>query len=108
LWFDRYWKLIEQIHSHIALLQPASLKVSFLPDYHNIGLVLKHSTILALAALADLHAAFAPSHSESSRRYRDALTEIVSISSTFAPDDFPHLGLMLSVCGLNDALASTI
>ncbi|KAJ7230929.1 hypothetical protein C8J57DRAFT_188143 [Mycena rebaudengoi] len=75
LWFERYWKLIEQIHSHIALLQPASLKVSFIPDYHNIGLVLKISTIFALAALADLHAIFAPSHPESSRRYRDALTE---------------------------------
>ncbi|KAJ7273055.1 hypothetical protein C8J57DRAFT_264972 [Mycena rebaudengoi] len=60
LWFDRYWKLIEQIHSHIGLLQPAALKVLFIPDYHIVGLVLKHSTILALAALADLHAIFAP------------------------------------------------
>ncbi|KAJ7273059.1 hypothetical protein C8J57DRAFT_1467454 [Mycena rebaudengoi] len=98
LWFDRYWKLIEQIHSHIGLLQPAALKVSFIPDYHIVGLVLKHSTILALAALADLHAIFAPSHPESSRRYRDALTETVSISSTFSSDDFQYLGPILSLC----------
>ncbi|KAJ7240570.1 hypothetical protein C8J57DRAFT_1478182 [Mycena rebaudengoi] len=100
LWFDRYWKLIEQIHSHIALLQPASLKVSFIPEYHNVGLVLKLSTIFALAALADLHAIFAPSHPESSRRYRDALTEIVSISSTFSESsaDFQSLSPILSLC----------
>jgi hypothetical protein len=108
LWFDGYWKLIEQIHSHIALLQPASLKVSFIPDYHTTGLALDLSTILALAALANLHATFAPSHSESSRRYRDTVCEIVNISSTFAPDDFQYLGPILSVRGLNDALASTI
>ncbi|KAJ7272912.1 hypothetical protein C8J57DRAFT_262037 [Mycena rebaudengoi] len=98
LWFERYWKLIEQIHSHIALLQPASLMVSFIPDYRTIGLSLKLSTILALAALANLHATFAPSHSESSRRYRDAITEIVSISSTFTPGDFQFLTPILSLC----------
>ncbi|KAJ7272873.1 hypothetical protein C8J57DRAFT_1467307 [Mycena rebaudengoi] len=97
LWFERYWNLIEQIHSHIGLLQPASLKVSFIPDYHTIGLALKLSMIVALAALADLHATFAPSHSESSRRYRDAITEIVSISSTFTPDDFQFLAPILSL-----------
>ncbi|KAJ7243932.1 hypothetical protein C8J57DRAFT_1476916 [Mycena rebaudengoi] len=96
LWFDRYWKLIEQIHSHIGLLQPAALKVSYIPDYHNVGLSLKHSMILALAALADLHAIFAPSHPESSRRYRGALTEIVSISSTFSSDDFQYRSPSLS------------
>jgi hypothetical protein len=108
LWFDGYWKLIDQIHSHIGLLQPAALKVSFIPDYRTIGLALKFSTILALAALADLHATFAPSHSESSRRYRDAITEIVSISSTFALDDLQYLSTILSVRGRNNALACTI
>ncbi|KAJ7272903.1 hypothetical protein C8J57DRAFT_1225229 [Mycena rebaudengoi] len=98
LWFDRYWKLIEQIHSHIGRLQPAVLKVSFIPDYHTTELALKHAMILTLAALTDLHAIFAPSHLESSRRYRDALTEIVSISSTFASDDFQYLGPILSLC----------
>ncbi|KAJ7272876.1 hypothetical protein C8J57DRAFT_1467309 [Mycena rebaudengoi] len=98
LWFERYWNLIEQIHSHIGLLQPASLKVSFIPDYHTIGLALKLSMILALAALADLYATFAPSHPGSSRRYRDAITEIVSISSTFAADDFQYLSTILSLC----------
>ncbi|KAJ7240574.1 hypothetical protein C8J57DRAFT_1371434, partial [Mycena rebaudengoi] len=55
-------------------------------------------TILALAALADLHAIFAPSHPESSRRYRDTLTEITSISSTLSPDDFQCLSPILSLC----------
>ncbi|KAJ7289907.1 hypothetical protein C8J57DRAFT_1494318 [Mycena rebaudengoi] len=96
LWFERYWKLIDQIHSHIGLLQPAILKVSFIPDYHSVGLVLKLSTIIALTALVDLHAAFAPSHSESSRRYRDALIEIVNISSTFTSNDFQYLTPVLS------------
>ncbi|KAJ7274943.1 hypothetical protein C8J57DRAFT_1466812 [Mycena rebaudengoi] len=97
-WFDRYGKLIEQIHSHIGLLQPAVLKASFLPEYHTVELALKLSTILALAALADLHATFAPSHLESSRRYRNTLIEIVSISSKFASDDFQYLGTILSLC----------
>ncbi|KAJ7272907.1 hypothetical protein C8J57DRAFT_1506486 [Mycena rebaudengoi] len=107
-WFDRYWKLIEQIHSHIGFLQPAVLKTSFLPEYHTVELALELSTILALAALADLHGTFAPSHPESSRRYQDTLIEIVSISSTFASDDFQYLGTILSVRGLNDALTCTI
>ncbi|KAJ7272910.1 hypothetical protein C8J57DRAFT_1715239 [Mycena rebaudengoi] len=97
-WFGRYWKLIAQIHSHIGLLQPAILKTSFIPEYHTVELALKLSTVLALAALADLHGTFAPSHPESSRRYRDILIEIVSISSTFASDDFQHLGTILSLC----------
>ncbi|KAJ7273054.1 hypothetical protein C8J57DRAFT_264975 [Mycena rebaudengoi] len=102
-WSERYWKLIELLHSHIGHLQSAILKVSF--SANSTGLVLKHSTILALAALADLHATFAPSHRESSRRYRSVLTEIVSISSTFSSDDFQYLGPILSVRGLHDALA---
>ncbi|KAJ7272870.1 hypothetical protein C8J57DRAFT_260749 [Mycena rebaudengoi] len=97
-WFGRYWKLIKSLHSHIGHLQSAVLKVSFNPDYHSTGLVLKLSTIFALAALADLHAAFAPSHPESSRRYRDTLIEIVSVSSTFASDDFQSLTPILSLC----------
>ncbi|KAJ7278832.1 hypothetical protein C8J57DRAFT_149075 [Mycena rebaudengoi] len=97
-WFDRYWKLIEQIHSHIGFLEPAFLKVSFLPDYHTVELVLGLSTILALTALADLHATFAPSHPESSRRYRDTVSEIVSISGTFSSDDFQYLAPILSLC----------
>ncbi|KAJ7272920.1 hypothetical protein C8J57DRAFT_262241 [Mycena rebaudengoi] len=98
LWFDRYWKLIEQIHSHIALLQPAALKVSFIPDYHTVELALELSTILALAALADLHATFAPAHPKSSRHYHDTLIEIVGISSTFTSDDFQFLTPILSLC----------
>ncbi|KAJ7273052.1 hypothetical protein C8J57DRAFT_1715348 [Mycena rebaudengoi] len=98
LWFEQYWKLIEPLHLHIGHLESTALKVSFIPDYHNIGLSLKHCTILALAALADLHANFAHSHPESSRRYRDALAEIVSISSTFSSDDFQYLGPILSLC----------
>ncbi|KAJ7272899.1 hypothetical protein C8J57DRAFT_261746 [Mycena rebaudengoi] len=98
LWFQRYWILIEHIHSHLGLLESAVLKVSFLPSYHTTGLVLKLSSILALAALADLHATFAPSHPESSRRYRDTVFEIVSISSSFTSDDFQYLDPILSLC----------
>ncbi|KAJ7261922.1 hypothetical protein C8J57DRAFT_1719543 [Mycena rebaudengoi] len=98
LWFARYWELIEQIHSHLGLLQPAVLKASFLPEYHTVELGLELSTILTLTALADLHATFAPSHLESSRRYRETLIEIVSISSAFASDDFQYLGTILSLC----------
>jgi hypothetical protein len=108
LWFGRYWKLIKPLHLHIGHLQSAVLKVSFSANYYSAGLVLKLSTILALAALADLHATFTPSHPESSRRYRDTLIKIVSVSSTFASDDFQSLTPILSVRGLNDALASII
>ncbi|KAJ7242074.1 hypothetical protein C8J57DRAFT_1558352 [Mycena rebaudengoi] len=98
LWFGRYWKLIKPLHLHIGHLQSAVLKVSFSANYYSAGLVLKLSTILALAALADLHATFTPSHPESSRRYRDTLIKIVSVSSTFASDDFQSLTPILSLC----------
>ncbi|KAJ7272867.1 hypothetical protein C8J57DRAFT_1467301 [Mycena rebaudengoi] len=97
-WFGRYWKLIKSLHSHLGHLQPALLKVSFNAKYYSTELVLKLSTILALAALADLHAAFTPSHPESSRRYRDTLIKIVNVSSTFASKDFQSLTPILSVC----------
>jgi hypothetical protein len=52
---------------------------------------------MAFTALADLHGIFAPSHVESSRRYRDTIVEIVSISSTFSMDDCQYLDPILPV-----------
>ncbi|KAJ6497104.1 hypothetical protein C8R47DRAFT_332802 [Mycena vitilis] len=97
-WFEEYWKLIEQLHAHFGVLNPMQLRVSFLPDAHTTLLVLKMCSTMALAALADLHGIFAPSHAESSRRYRDAVLEIVSISSTFSINDCKHLDPVLPLC----------
>ncbi|KAF7353775.1 hypothetical protein MVEN_01062900 [Mycena venus] len=98
-WFEQYWKLIEVLHAHIGVLNPTQLRVSFIPDAHTTGLVVKLCSTMALAALADLHGIFAPSsHPESSRRYRDAVVEIVSISSTFSIDDCQYLDPILPVC----------
>ncbi|KAJ6546843.1 hypothetical protein B0H19DRAFT_1162733 [Mycena capillaripes] len=97
-WFEQYWKLIEQLHAHIGVLNPIQLRVSFMPDAHTTGLGLKLCSTMALAALADLHGIFAPSHSESSRRYCDAVVEIVSISSTFSVDDCQYLDPILPLC----------
>ncbi|KAJ6620381.1 hypothetical protein B0H10DRAFT_1093246 [Mycena sp. CBHHK59/15] len=99
-WLDEYWKLIEQIHEHLGRLKPAQLRVSFVPDSHITDLGLKVCSIVSLAALADLHGIFAPSHAESSRRYRDTVIEIVSISSTLSRDDCLFLDPVLSVCVL--------
>ncbi|KAJ6630204.1 hypothetical protein B0H10DRAFT_1939002 [Mycena sp. CBHHK59/15] len=77
-WLDEYWKLIEQIHEHLGRLKPAQLRVSFVPDSHITDLGLKVCSIVSLAALADLHGIFAPSHAESSRRYRDTICWMVA------------------------------
>ncbi|KAJ7771458.1 hypothetical protein B0H16DRAFT_1513611 [Mycena metata] len=97
-WFENYWKLIEQLNTHIGRLNHIHLRVSFIPDAHTAELQMKLCLIVAIAALADLHGIFAPSHVESSRRYRDTVVEIVSISSTFTIDDCRYLDAILSFC----------
>ncbi|KAJ7491112.1 hypothetical protein FB451DRAFT_1222084 [Mycena latifolia] len=97
-WFEQYWKLIEQLHAHIGVLNPVQLRVSFIPEAHTTHLGLKLCSTMALTALADLHGIFSPSHVESSRRYRDAVLEIVSISSTFSLDDCQYLDPILPLC----------
>ncbi|KAJ7253369.1 hypothetical protein B0H12DRAFT_1116886 [Mycena haematopus] len=97
-WFDQYWRLIEKLHAHIGTLHPTQLRISFIPEAHTTELVLKLASTMTLAALADLHGIFAPSHAESSRRYRDAVVEIVSISSTFSVDDCQYLDPILPLC----------
>ncbi|KAJ7611670.1 hypothetical protein FB45DRAFT_314084 [Roridomyces roridus] len=97
-WFEEYWKLVEHLNNHLGTLDPLTFRVSFLPDAHSVELCLKLSTIMALAALAELHGIFAPSHVESSRRYRDTVVEIVSISSTFTMDDCHYLDPILALC----------
>ncbi|KAJ7084786.1 hypothetical protein B0H15DRAFT_847580 [Mycena belliarum] len=97
-WFEQYWKLIEFLHAHIAFLNTVQLRVSFIPDAHTTHLGLKLCSTMSLTALADLHGIFSPSHAESSRRYRDAVVEIVSISSTFSVDDCQYLDPILPLC----------
>ncbi|KAJ7221570.1 hypothetical protein GGX14DRAFT_430186 [Mycena pura] len=97
-WAERYWKLVEQLHIYVGRLKPIQLRASFIPDAHTTELVLKISSTIALAALADLHSIFAPSHVESSKRYRDAVLEIVCITSTFSMDDCQYLDPILPVC----------
>ncbi|KAJ7144927.1 hypothetical protein C8R43DRAFT_1013515 [Mycena crocata] len=97
-WFEEYWKLVEHLSTHIGNLNPVQLRASFIPDAHKTELVLKLSSTMTLTALADLHGIFAPSHVESSRRYRDAVVEIVSISSTFSMDDCQYLDPILPLC----------
>ncbi|KAJ6606319.1 hypothetical protein DFH09DRAFT_1119816 [Mycena vulgaris] len=97
-WFQQYLKLIEQLHTHIGILNPVQLRLSFIPDAHTTELVLKLCSTMALTALADLHGIFSPDHAESSRRYRDAVLEIVSISSTFSFDDCQYLDPILPIC----------
>ncbi|KAJ7494453.1 hypothetical protein B0H11DRAFT_2004708 [Mycena galericulata] len=97
-WFEEYWKLVEQLHTHLGILHPVTLRASFIPDAHTSELGLKLSSTMALTALADLHGIFAPSHVESSRRYRDAVLEIVSISSTFSLEDCQYLDPILPLC----------
>ncbi|KAJ7118920.1 hypothetical protein C8R44DRAFT_789641 [Mycena epipterygia] len=97
-WFEKYWKLVEQLHTHVSILGPVQLRVSFIPDAHTTELGLKLCSTMALAALADLHGIFSPFHAESSRRYRDAVLEIVSISSTFSMDDCQYLDPILPLC----------
>ncbi|KAF7323316.1 hypothetical protein HMN09_00112400 [Mycena chlorophos] len=97
-WFDEYWRLVEQLSTFIGLLGPVQIRVSFMPEAHTTELVLKLCLTMATTSLADLFGVFAPAHSESSRRYRDAVLEIVSISSTFTIEDCYHLDPILPVC----------
>ncbi|KAJ7778706.1 hypothetical protein DFH07DRAFT_795679 [Mycena maculata] len=98
-WFEEYWKLVEQLHAHLGVLSPVTLRASFIPDAHTTELGLKLSSTMAFAALANLYGIFAPSsHIESSRRYRDAVVEIASISSSFSMEDCKHLDPILPLC----------
>ncbi|KAJ7063667.1 hypothetical protein C8F01DRAFT_86735 [Mycena amicta] len=97
-WFQEYWQLIEQLYGYLGFLNPVQLRVSFVPESHTTEIVLKLCSTMALTSLADLHGVFAPSHNESSKRYRDAVLEIVSISSTFTIEDCYHLDPILPVC----------
>ncbi|KAF7294570.1 hypothetical protein MIND_00993500 [Mycena indigotica] len=97
-WFDEYWRLIEQLHGYLGFLNPVQIRVSFMPESHTTDIVLKLCLTMALTSLADLYGVFAPNHPESSSRYRDAVLEIVSISSTFTLEDCYHLDPILPVC----------
>ncbi|KAJ7067211.1 hypothetical protein C8F01DRAFT_1120649, partial [Mycena amicta] len=97
-WFQEYWKLIEQLYGYIGLLNPVQLRLSFVPESRTTGIVLKLCSTVALTSLADLHGVFAPSRKESSKRYRDAVLEIASISSTFTIEDSCYLDPILPVC----------
>ncbi|KAF8191558.1 hypothetical protein K438DRAFT_895670 [Mycena galopus ATCC 62051] len=97
-WFKQYWSLIEKLHAHVGILNLTQLRISFIPDAHLTGLVLKIASTIALTALADLHGIFTPSHIESSRRYRDTVVEIVGVSSTFSVADCPYLDPILPIC----------
>ncbi|KAK7035862.1 hypothetical protein R3P38DRAFT_2909420 [Favolaschia claudopus] len=77
------------IHAHIGVLHTTQLRISFIPDSHTIALVLKLCSTMTLAALAGLHGIFAPSHSESWRRYRDAY---------LSADDCRYLDPILPLC----------
>ncbi|KAF7298420.1 hypothetical protein MKEN_01367000 [Mycena kentingensis (nom. inval.)] len=97
-WFEQYWQLIEQLHAYIGVLNPIQVRVSFLPESRTTELVLKICLSMTYTSLADLHGVFAPSHTESSKRYRDALLEIASINSGFTIEDCHHLDPILPIC----------
>ncbi|KAJ7679452.1 hypothetical protein DFH06DRAFT_1316356 [Mycena polygramma] len=95
VWSKRYWHLIEDIHAHLAVINTPLIEVSFIHAAQVF--TLKTCIIIALAALADLYALFAPFQPESLRQRNAVVDEIAGITSMFIGSDFDYLDRTLGV-----------
>ncbi|KAF7328396.1 hypothetical protein MVEN_02555300 [Mycena venus] len=95
-WSKRYWNLIEDIHTHLAIIDTPLIEVSFIHEAQVF--TLKTCIIIALAALAELYALFAPFQPESQRKRGEVMDQIAAITSMFAGKDFQYFDPTLGVC----------
>ncbi|KAJ6518106.1 hypothetical protein C8R47DRAFT_1205181 [Mycena vitilis] len=97
-WSERYWHLVEDIHAHLAVINTPLIEVSFIHAAQVF--TLKTCIIIALAALADLYALFAPFQPESLRQRNAIVNKIAGITSIFIGSDFDYLDRTLGTCWL--------
>ncbi|KAJ7642322.1 hypothetical protein DFH06DRAFT_607761 [Mycena polygramma] len=95
-WAKRYWNLIEDIQSHLRTVDTPLIEVSFIHTAQVF--TLKTCIIIALAALADLYALFAPFQPEALRKRDAVVEEIAGITNMFVGSDFQHLDTTLGIC----------
>jgi len=95
---EEYWRILEEVSEHIAVLTPLMLKTTAGSDWER-GLALKLCILVSLTAAAELHRLLAHQHAESRLRCLDAVFEIVSITKTLKDDDYIFLDPILGVRG---------
>ncbi|KAJ7668072.1 hypothetical protein B0H17DRAFT_1142635 [Mycena rosella] len=96
IWSDSYWNLIEDVHAHLKVVDTPLLEVSFIHEAQ--VLTLKTAVIIALAALADLYALFAPFQPELRRKHSGVVEQVGVITSMFCGKEFQYLDAILGVC----------
>jgi hypothetical protein len=91
-----YWNLIEDIHIYLNVINTPLIEVSFIHEAQVVAL--KMSIMIALAALVQLYALFAPFQPESARKREEIVDEIAAMTGMFAAKDFRYLDKALGVC----------
>lgn len=98
-WYQTYAELTGRIQQHIHHVKLATIRLDLLhPD--RIGkLSLQADTVVALTALMNMHSVLANvlNHEDSRRQAVNTAVEIISISVTFADEDYAFLDTPLSV-----------
>ncbi|KAJ7278497.1 hypothetical protein C8J57DRAFT_164963 [Mycena rebaudengoi] len=97
-WSRGYWYLIEDIHTHLNVINSCWTKVYMIPELRTVYPTLKTCMILALTAMVELFGVLAPFLSESRRHHREAVNAVIRIISTFSAADYLFLDPVLAVC----------
>ncbi|KAJ6576895.1 hypothetical protein DFH09DRAFT_1310907 [Mycena vulgaris] len=96
LWSMRYSNLIEDIYAHLKVINTSVLEEAFIHETQ--VLTLKSCVLVALAALVELYALFAPYQPDSRRRHSETVQQIAAITGMFALRDFQYLDASLALC----------
>ncbi|KAJ7613232.1 hypothetical protein FB45DRAFT_1009186 [Roridomyces roridus] len=94
-WNERYEFLIEHLTSHLSITKTPLLELSFIHPAQI--LTLKTCILMTLAALANLHALFAPFQPSSRAKHSEAIDNMVLISSSFVAEDYRYFEATISV-----------
>ncbi|KAJ7278228.1 hypothetical protein C8J57DRAFT_162451 [Mycena rebaudengoi] len=95
-WSQNYWLLVENIRSHLNVINTPWMEVPFIGDDQVV--TLKCIIIMALSALMELHALFAPTQPDSGRKFREVVEEIFSITSILSARDFQYIDPSFGIC----------
>ncbi|KAF7302376.1 hypothetical protein HMN09_00871300 [Mycena chlorophos] len=97
-WLERYWDLIDALHSHKAFIALILTRIAFCPTLWPVNMTLKVAQILVLTGLATLLSVFERDNRELMNKKHEAIAEIVQMSNLFEQHDYAHLDPILSAC----------
>ncbi|KAJ6562528.1 hypothetical protein B0H19DRAFT_1144858 [Mycena capillaripes] len=97
-WGDRWIALAKCSQTHLKVLKRSITEHTLAGAHRAKVLMLRSSLIVVLAAMAELHAVFAPFHEFARQRHSNILNGIASISRTLAPADHQYFDCTLEVC----------